>query len=266
MIAATLCAVRPALAHDFWIQPSLFRAKPGELINVHLRVGHAFEGEAVARHAPRIEQFIVAGPDQDKDAAGIPGVEGSDPAGFVRPQRQGIYVLGYRSRHARSELEAAKFESYLREQGLERIAELRAQRGEVGQPGRELYSRCAKSIVRVGDDTHASGCDPALEFRLELFPPADLFTRTPGSTFSFQLLFDGRPMEGVLVHACSRSDPHQEIRSRTDENGRVSLVLNHDGAWLLNAVHMFDAPPESGAAWESLWASLTFELPAPASR
>jgi len=32
--------------------------------------------------------------------------------------------------------------------------------------------------------------------------------------------------------------------------------------WLLSAVHMIDAPPGSGARWESLWSSLTFELPA----
>jgi len=40
-------------------------------------------------------------------------------------------------------------------------------------------------------------------------------------------------------------------------------VLDRPGLWLIKAVHMVPAPEGSGAEWESLWASLTFELPAP---
>jgi len=32
--------------------------------------------------------------------------------------------------------------------------------------------------------------------------------------------------------------------------------------WLVKTVHMVPAPADSGADWESLWASLTFEIPA----
>ena len=37
---------------------------------------------------------------------------------------------------------------------------------------------------------------------------------------------------------------------------RLDAVL----VWLINAVHMVDAPAGSGARWESLWSSLVFEL------
>jgi uncharacterized GH25 family protein len=264
VVITSVATAHAAQAHDFWIEPSLFTAKPGELINVHLHVGHAFEGEPVRRQSQRIEKFIAAGPDGEKD---LPGVEGGDPAGFLRPKQPGVYVLGYRSNHARSELEAEKFESYLREEGLERISSMRSQRGDSSQPGREIYSRCAKSIVLVGDGAPPDVCDRALGFRLEFIPPADLVTRPPVGDVTFQLLFEGKPIEGVLVRASSRREPHRELKSRTDKDGRVSFALDYDGAWLLHAVHMIEATatPDAEADWESLWASLTFALPAAAS-
>ena len=44
-------------------------------------------------------------------------------------------------------------------------------------------------------------------------------------------------------------------------NTRVSFAFAKPGAWLVKSVHMVPAPAKSGADWESLWASLTFELP-----
>jgi hypothetical protein len=58
------------------------------------------------------------------------------------------------------------------------------------------------------------------------------------------------------------ASPDDKVSVRT-VGGRASLVLDRPGLWLVKAVHMVPAPEGSGAEWESLWASLTFELPAP---
>jgi len=47
----------------------------------------------------------------------------------------------------------------------------------------------------------------------------------------------------------------------SDSQGRVTLRLPRGGVWLATAVHLLPAP-DRGAEWESLWASLSFELPA----
>jgi hypothetical protein len=39
------------------------------------------------------------------------------------------------------------------------------------------------------------------------------------------------------------------------------MPLSKSGAWLVKAVHMVPARADAGADWESVWASLTFELP-----
>ena len=41
----------------------------------------------------------------------------------------------------------------------------------------------------------------------------------------------------------------------------TTFDLTPPGVWLVKAVHMVPAPAASGADWESLWASLTFEVP-----
>jgi uncharacterized GH25 family protein len=59
----------------------------------------------------------------------------------------------------------------------------------------------------------------------------------------------------------NRDEPDKRLSARTDKAGRVSLALPRGGVWLVKAVHMVPAPADSGADWESLWASLTFETP-----
>ncbi|MGH8131031.1 MAG: hypothetical protein ACRES3_09295, partial [Steroidobacteraceae bacterium] len=56
-----------------------------------------------------------------------------------------------------------------------------------------------------------------------------------------------------------------DLRVRTDVDGRAGFRLRAAGMWRVAAVHMIDAPGNVAADWESLWASLTFELPSRAS-
>ena len=59
----------------------------------------------------------------------------------------------------------------------------------------------------------------------------------------------------------NRDEPDKHLSVRTDKAGRVSFTLPRGGVWLVKAAHMVPAPAESGADWESLWASLTLETP-----
>lgn len=75
------------------------------------------------------------------------------------------------------------------------------------------------------------------------------------------LVYEGKPLAGALVVAMNRDEPEKPISARTDKGGGVLLALPRGGVWLVKAVHMVPAPAESGADWESLWASLSFEAP-----
>ena len=266
-----LLVAAPATAHDFWIEPSSFWPRPGQTVAVRLRVGEQFRGDAVARPpAASMHRFVLvdagtkAGTDAGRNAdtrAGltIPGRTGADPAGMFRLSAPGAYIIGFHGKPNAIELPPDKFNAYLREEGLESVLEARARRDQLTQPGREIYARCAKSLLLAGTATaDGAPADRALGFPLELIAERQPALLGDGELLPVRLLLDGQPLAGALVVALFRDDLSHQLALRSGADGRVLLALPRKGQWLVKAVHMRPAPADSGADWESLWASLSF--------
>ena len=225
------CVAVPAAAHDFWIEPSTFRPEIGKTFSVSLLVGQDFTGDVVPRSAQLIESFTV------RDAGGersVNGFENQDPAGYVRIDRPGLAIIGYRSKANPLELSAEKFNEFVRQEGLG----IPPATG----PHREHFFRYAKSIVGRGD-----GFDQRLGYRFEIVPET-LDGRV-------RIFFEGKPLANALVTAIHRDDPNARMSARSDDSGRVRFALPKNGVWLIKSVHMI----QNRGEWESLWASLTFE-------
>ncbi len=245
-----------ALAHDFWISPSDFRPEPESSIDVRMLVGEAFSGEGFARNTRHVERFVMRGP---AGTNSVTGNAGSDPAGSVKVGPAGTYIIAFRSTRTRVELPADEFEAYLEHEGLDHVIRARRKSGTSDAPGREVFSRCAKSIVRVGK----AGSDHASEaagLRLELVPERDPYELAAGDTLVVRVLLDGRALPNALVTAHHTPGSEDVVQVRSDKHGRAALVLDRAGPWLLNTVHMLAAPMGVEADWESLWSSLTFDL------
>lgn len=255
-MAAVILSRGPLIAHDMWIEPSTFSPEPGQIVSVRLRVGQDLLGDPIPRNPALVNQFIV------EDAAGrkpVPGRDGADPAGFVRVAAPGLLVIGYRSNPSAVELDAGKFNEYLKEEGLEAIAALRARRNETGAKANELFSRCAKSLVLSGTPGETQG-DRPLGFTLELVAERNPYMIRAGADLPVRLTYENRPLAGTLVVAMNRLNPSEKLSARTGADGRVRFRLRPGGMWLVKAVHMVPAPAGSSAQWMSFWASLTFEL------
>ena len=97
--------------------------------------------------------------------------------------------------------------------------------------------------------------------RLELIPGENPYMLTGGQILPVRLLYAGKPLQGALVTAFTKERPGAKISVRSDAKGRAALKIDRPGTWLVKAVHMIPASRESGADWESFWASLTFEVP-----
>ena len=243
-----------SLAHDFWIEPSNFRPRVGEEVSVALRVGQDFRGDPVPRDDRRIIRFALVSAGGAKPVGGLPA---TDPAGVAKIEEAGWSVVAYRSSRSPVKLEPAKFEQYLTEEGLDRILAIRKQRGETDRAGNEVFSRCAKSLLAVPPVD--KGFDRIVGLTLELV--AETSPAAPARDgFHVRLLYEGKPLEGALIVALPQAQPDRKLRARTGRDGRAALPLDR-GVWLVKAVHMIPAPPDTGAEWESLWASLTFEIP-----
>ena len=257
-VAALAAWSAATVAHEFWIEPSSFQLRPEERVDFRLCIGNGGDAWAVARDASRIETFAAVGPDGQ---VSVPGLQGSDPAGVARFTEPGGYVVAYETNHARTTQTAAQFDEYLLEVGLETIAAARHKRGDGVQSVREAYSRHAKALLAVGGEPTPPQ-DHAVGLRLELILDGSQPTSRGMDESTFRLLHLGRPLAGALVTAVGLGSGSALQQARSDARGRVSFTLRRGETWRITAVHMVRGDRDLGADWESLWASLVFDLPA----
>ena len=180
----------------------------------------------------------------------------------MRIEQSGVQILGYRSSRTKIEAEPKRFEAYLRKEGWESIVRLRAERGETDKPGIEAYSRNAKAVLMAGDGP-APGFERVLGFAFEIVPERNPYRLRPGDELPVRLLLNGAPLSGAPIAAMNAAAPEEKVTTRTDAHGRARFHLDRAGQWMIRAVHIMPAPVEVGTDWESLWASLTFELSSP---
>jgi uncharacterized GH25 family protein len=253
--APLLFAAAPAApAHEFWIEPSTFDPAPGARLDIRLCVGDGFEGWALPRNEQRIERFEAIG-----RSGNLPllGIDGADPAGVTRLPAPGGYIVAFESKYALANMPADQFSAYLKEEGLEPILTLREQRGDSERGARDAYTRHAKALIRAGEPQEEV-VDREVGLRLELIAGHE---RASGER-SFQLLHEGKPLANALVTATRLGAAANDLHARTDNDGRVTFGLQAAGVWRIDSVHMVHARKALPADWESLWASLTFEISA----
>lgn len=253
-VLLALALAGPLPAHDFWLVPATFHPLPGATVAVGLRVGQRFVGDPVPRTSPAIARFFVRQAGRDESVDGIDGV---DPAGWLRADGRETAVVAYESRGTEITLPAAKFEDYLRQEGLERVIALRRRRGESAAPGRERFFRCAKTLL-AGRRASVASTRP-VGLRYEIVPATD--PTRGGRILRGQVLYEGEPVPGARVAALLWKAPGVRLVQRSDRQGGFAFTLPRSGVWLVNSVHMVRAGWFSSVDWESLWASLTFEVP-----
>src|SRR3989442_763933 len=178
-IAILFLTVAPLAAHDMWIEPTSFLGDIGKIIGLRLRIGQDFLGDPLPRDPALIDQFISI------DSTGrkpVYGRDGADPAGLIHVAEPGLLILGYQSHPKPIVLPAITFNQYLKEEGLDASTELRARRNQTSSDAREIFSRCAKSLVYQGMPTNAQP-DRARAFTLELVAEGNPYTLHPGQDF-----------------------------------------------------------------------------------
>jgi uncharacterized GH25 family protein len=252
--AVVLVGGSTVFAHDMWIEPSTFTPEHGDIVSVRLRVGQNLLGDPLPRDPALVKQFIVEDPAGRKP---VVGRDGGDPAGFVRASAPGLLVVGYYSNPSVVDMTAEKFNQYLTEEGLDQIAAERVRRDKTTTGARDLFTRCAKSLLLAGTASETDR-DRRLGFPLELVAERNPYALRAEQELPIRLTYDDRPLAGALVVAMNRLKPSEKLTARTDGDGRVRFRLRSGGLWLVKAVHMIPAPADSHADWASYWASLTF--------
>jgi uncharacterized GH25 family protein len=249
-------------AHDYWIEPSIFRLDPGGRVLFYLRVGESFSGEPAAFSIERTTRFQIDSSSRQFDVLPLQ----HDPAGMARLRESGLQVVSFENTPTYLELPAERFNAYLQAEGLESILQAREEAGASNKPGKEAYSRCAKTLLWVkGGQPPAAGAGlhaRPVGMTLELLPETDPYDMKAPATLTVKLIYQAQPVPGAVVMALNRNAPDEVQRVESGPDGRAEFQLQRGGVWMVKAVHMVPAAAAAPEDWRSYWASLTFELPA----
>jgi hypothetical protein len=256
LAAAALCAA----AHDLYLMPEPFVTRPGAVLLVVYQNGDEFPQGTANVKPERLRRTELIWKGGSAPFENIRAEEKRTTA-RVRVPGEGTMVLVSHTLPNFIELDPQKFQHYLEHENLDEILNWRKQHGEAGKPGREIYSKYVKSLVRSGrpDGFHSHEAGMTIEFIAE----ADPYALRPGHELPVQLKFRGQPKAGVAVESAwlENGVAKMETIGRTGSDGRIRIPIRARGPHRLHAIVMERREDRSQADWESFWTTLTFSIP-----
>lgn len=248
-----------AFAHEYWFEPESFFPKPGEKTAVHLYVGDGIVKDREERdyQPDKTPKFQLFSSSKTIDLTQSL-IKGALPVYSFSADKAGNYLLAMERNWSYIKIETAKFEDYLREDGIEYIIGEREKLGERQKEGRERYSRYIKSLLQVGDKRDST-YKKQLGMKLEITPLENPYSKKVGDSLKFQVTFDGKPLADRTVFADNRNSTTQKMV--TDKDGKISIKIDKSGMWIVRLVNMQRCQTDCGEAdWESFWGAITFGI------
>jgi uncharacterized GH25 family protein len=247
-------------AHDFYILPDAFSVTPKSTVRLGFHNGDSFPESEVSPTIARVKdaQLVTAG-----GAVPIQNIQvsGKRAIGTVLvPEGVGNFLLSVHTAPNFIELAPDKFLAYLKEEGLANVINWRREHRDTAKPGRERYSKFAKSLLVSGAPNdfykHTVG------FPIEIVPEANPYTLHAGSQLPVRIMFRGEPAAGLQLETAWSGEGKSKttVIGRTDSAGRITVPLSAAGKWRLHSLMMERYAESATADWESFWASLTFEI------
>lgn len=255
------CIGASAKAHEFWIDPVQHQVAAGETVIADIRVGQDFEGGAYSFIPRSIRRFDFA---MNGDIQPVQGTVGDRPAMVVAPQDEGLLVAIHVTTDSRLTWATwEKFENFLKHKDLTwGLAEHDA-RGLSRENVRERYSRYAKSLIAVG---HGKGSDIEAGLLTEIIALENPYTDDMSDGLDMRATYEGAPLKDTQIEVYEKAADGtvNVFTSRTDEAGVATIPVKPGHRYMLDAVVLraLEVKEETDPAWESLWANLTFEVPA----
>lgn len=261
LLALVLGSV-PALvgAHEFWIDPLEYRVAQDAPLQAEIRIGQEFKGSASPYVPINFRRFELWQGDQ---MVPVEGRVGDRPALNMAVGGTGLVTVVYVTRdYALTYTGMEKFENFARHKDFMWAVADHDTRGLPKDKFKESYTRFGKSLMAVGD---GAGADQNTGLEVELVALQNPYTDDVGDGMQVQLFYQGGTLPNAQVELFERApDGSVEVRLyRTDGQGIATLDVSAGHAYLADHVVLRAVEPDAmpnGAVWESLWASLTFEV------
>lgn len=244
-------------SHEFWLSPQKFIYQRGEKINIRFFVGENFEGENWKGNNETTHSLKLYYGGVSDDLSEYISEEKGDSIELTMLD-EGTSLVAFNSTNSFIEIEAAKFNKYLHEDGLDNAIEYRKQNNETDSIGREFYQRCAKTLIQVGNVKDKT-FSVTTGMPVDILPLSNPYSLKNKDSISVKILFLNSPLANALVKIWHRENNTTEKTEITsNENGEIKFPIFVTGKWMVSLVKMERLEKDTKAQWQSYWGNLTW--------
>lgn len=253
------------IAHEFWLQPQKYVFNNGETASIKFNVGESFTGENWTGNNDKINQLTHYTPSNKQiDIAGLVSDKKGDSI-QLKLEEDGTHMIIYNSKNSFINLVSAKFNPYLKEDGLSETVAYRKLHNETNKNGKEYYQRSVKTILQVGS-LHTDALLKPTSLPLDIIPSENVYNlgnQGKNPIIQFTVLFNKKPLANKLVKVWHKTaNQKTELTDlRTNSLGKIATKIALNGSYMISCVHMERNTIDTAADWQSYWASVTFGFP-----
>ena len=252
------CIARPAGAHDTWLQPRRVSVLPGTIAQIDLTSGDRFAAFDTVIKADRIEvararlngkTIDISQRAPEKKSLEL-RVALSDP---------GVATLWLSLTPKSLELSQKQVRHYLDEIDAPSLLAQAWYAGKKGsKPWREIYTKHAKTFVRVGRPKADQSWSQPVGMALEIVPEKDPTALRAGDEFPVRVLKNGTPLPDFSLGIVREGKTNRAFK-KTNAAGRAVFKLARNGKWLLRGTELRSSN-KPAIDWESDFTTLSFEV------
>jgi uncharacterized GH25 family protein len=254
-------AASPAHAHELWIDPAAYQPAVGDPIVAELFNGENFVGNHLVYLPKFFDRFEIIAANK---SAPVKNRLGNRPALNQASLGDGLHVIVFQSKpDTLNYATFEKFKAFAQHKDFADIETRHTARGLPTERFDELYTRFSKSLVGVGG---AQGADRRLGLETELVALENPYTDTTTDGVDVQLFYQEAIRADTQIEFFEKA-PDGTVRvslHRTDAQGRATLPVKPGHTYMADAVVLREPDlrhAKRDAAWETLWANLTFQIP-----
>jgi len=244
--------------HEFWIQPDKFLYNHGEPVNIKFLVGENFAGDNWSGDKNKIKSLRLYFEDvTDKNFGDDLGEDKGDSL-QIAILDEGTVMVTLNTTNSFIDLDAAKFNDYLREDGLRDALSYWEKNSDTAKNGRENYQRSVKTIFQVGSK-YTNVYKKKTDLPLDIIPAEHPYTVSKDRNFKVRVFFMGEKLKNTKVKVWHKLDDKISLEEYvTDDEGEVKFFLSPEGEWMVSCVKMVRMENDPNAEWQSYWGSLTW--------
>jgi uncharacterized GH25 family protein len=262
-VALILAYAGVASAHDTWLISATNLGRVGVPVQFDLTSGVMFPIDDFAIVPSRVARALV------REASFTRTLARPTTAAVAleyrwTPKFAGVATIGIELRPTTLELEPKLIDEYLGEINASDDVRSTWKSLGSGQKWTESYTKHAMTFVRVAPTNKDSAWTSdkswtrPLGLGLEFVPERDPTALFAGDTLIVRVLRNGAPLAGFSVGAI-REGRTKAIFFKTDSVGRVGVVVDADGRWLINGTNLRRATG-GATVWESDFVTATVHV------